>query len=110
VPLATMLRGTVPAALVWSSSLVAAGATAGAALPMVRGVATAAGIPLVIVATWILLRRRAAARLPSPGQRAGTRLTVDGTSAPADRPSEGCSDLECSARQAAHGAMNRCAG
>jgi membrane-associated protein len=67
VPLATMLRGTVPAALVWSSSLVAAGATAGAALPLVRGVVTVVGIPLVIVATSILLRRRAAARLPSTG-------------------------------------------
>ena len=60
VPLATMLRGTAPAALVWSSALVATGALAGASLPLVRDVLTVAGIPLALaVAAWLLLRRRA---------------------------------------------------
>jgi membrane-associated protein len=58
VPLATMLRGTVPAALVWSSALVATGALAGAALPLVRDLLTVAGIPLVLAATWLLAHRR----------------------------------------------------
>jgi membrane-associated protein len=60
VPLATMLRGTAPAALVWSSGLVATGAVAGAALPLVRDLLTIAGIPLALaVASWLLVRRRA---------------------------------------------------
>jgi membrane-associated protein len=50
VPLATMLRGTAPAALVWSSALVATGALTGAALPPVRDLLTVAGIPLALAA------------------------------------------------------------
>ena len=60
VPVATMLRGTAPAALVWSSALVATGALAGAALPLVRDLLTVAGIPLALaLAAWLLVRRRA---------------------------------------------------
>jgi membrane-associated protein len=60
VPLATMLRGTAPAALVWSTALVTTGALAGAALPLVRDLLTVAGIPLALaVAAWLLVRRRA---------------------------------------------------
>jgi membrane-associated protein len=60
VPLATMLRGTAPAALVWSSGLVATGALAGAALPLVRDLLTVTGIPLALAAaTWLIVRRRA---------------------------------------------------
>ncbi len=60
VPLATMLRGTAPAALVWSSALVATGALAGASLPLVRDVLTVAGIPLALAVTaGLLVRRRA---------------------------------------------------
>jgi membrane-associated protein len=59
VPLATMLRGTAPAALVWSSALVTTGALAGAALPLIRDLLTVAGIPLALAAaTWLLVRRR----------------------------------------------------
>jgi membrane-associated protein len=60
VPLATMLRGTAPAALVWSTALVATGALAGAALPLVRDLLTVGGIPVVLaVAAVLLVRRRA---------------------------------------------------
>jgi membrane-associated protein len=59
VPLRVMLRGTIPAALLWSWGLVGAGAVAGAALPLLRCSVAAAGIPLVIAATWLLLRRKA---------------------------------------------------
>jgi membrane-associated protein len=59
VPLRVMLRGTIPAALLWSWGLVGAGAVAGAALPLLRCSVAAAGIPLVVAATWLLLRRRA---------------------------------------------------
>ena len=73
VPLPTVLRGTVPASLVWSSALVAAGATAGAALPWLRGTVTVAGVPLVVAATGLLvLRRRAqatSAARPADGVR-----------------------------------------
>ncbi|MGX5654959.1 DedA family protein [Geodermatophilus nigrescens] len=63
VPLATMLRGTAPAALIWSTALVATGALAGAALPLVRDVLAIAGIPLAVaVAGWLLVRSRARAR------------------------------------------------
>ncbi|RZU32179.1 hypothetical protein BKA19_1874 [Blastococcus saxobsidens] len=59
VPVATMLRGTVPAALVWSSALVASGALAGAALPLVRDVVTAAGVLVAGAAGgWLVVRRR----------------------------------------------------
>ncbi|TQN42493.1 membrane protein DedA with SNARE-associated domain [Blastococcus colisei] len=58
VPLPTMLRGTLPAALLWSWGLVALGAAAGAAAPRLNGMAAAAGLPVVIVATWLLVRRR----------------------------------------------------
>jgi membrane-associated protein len=58
VPLPVMLHGTVPAALVWSWGLVGAGTVAGAALPLLRCSVAAAGVPLVVVATWLLLRRR----------------------------------------------------
>jgi membrane-associated protein len=69
VPLRTVLQGTVPAALVWSSALVAAGATAGAALPWLRGAVAVAGVPLVVAATGLLvLRRRAQA--PTGGRPA----------------------------------------
>jgi membrane protein DedA with SNARE-associated domain len=61
VPLPTMLRGTVPAALLWSWGLVALGAAAGAAAPRLDGMVAAAGLPVVIVAAWLLLRRRAQA-------------------------------------------------
>jgi membrane-associated protein len=60
VPLTTMLRGTLPAALVWSSSLVTAGALASAALPFLRTALALAGVPLVVAATLVLVRRRAA--------------------------------------------------
>lgn len=65
VPLGTMLLGTLPAALVWSSGLVTAGAVAGAALPLLRGAVAFVGIPLIVAATWIVVRRRAAMGLPS---------------------------------------------
>jgi membrane-associated protein len=58
VPLATMLRGTAPAALVWSSGLVATGALAGSALPLVRDLLAVAGI-LLAVGAWLLVRHRA---------------------------------------------------
>ena len=61
VPLSTMLRGTVPAALLWSWGLVAAGTAAGAAAPLLNGVLALAGVPVVVVVTWLLLRRRARA-------------------------------------------------
>jgi membrane-associated protein len=73
VPLPTMLRGTVPAALLWSWGLVALGAAAGTAAPRLNGMVAAAGLPVVIVATWLLVRRRARAsalprarRMPAP--------------------------------------------
>ena len=79
VPLSTMLRGTVPAALLWAWGLVAAGTLAGAAAPRVNGTVAVAGAPVVGVA-WFLLRRRyaragaaaRAARRPvrrTPGRR-----------------------------------------
>ncbi len=69
VPVATMLRGTAPAALVWSSALVTSGAFAGAALPLVRDVVTAAGILLVGVSGgWLLLLRRARSRANRPAR------------------------------------------
>jgi membrane-associated protein len=55
-----MLRGTAPAALVWSSALVATGALAGAALPLVRDLLTVAGVPLALAAAARLLVRRRA--------------------------------------------------
>ncbi|WP_448619090.1 hypothetical protein [Geodermatophilus sp. URMC 65] len=61
VPLSTMLRGTVPAALLWSWGLVAAGTAAGAAAPLLNGVLALAGLPVVVVVTWLLLRRHARA-------------------------------------------------
>ena len=68
VPLATMLRGTAPAALVWSSALVTSGAFAGAALPLVRDLLTVAGIPLALAAAVCLLVRRRRVR-PSGRER-----------------------------------------
>jgi len=64
VPVATMLRGTVPAALVWAGALVASGALAGAALPLVRDVVTAGGVLLLagVIGSGLLLRRRARSR------------------------------------------------
>jgi membrane-associated protein len=59
VPLRVMLTGTIPAALLWSWGLVGGGAVAGAALPLLSCSVAAAGIPLVVAATWLLLRRRA---------------------------------------------------
>ncbi|SOE02423.1 DedA family protein [Blastococcus haudaquaticus] len=58
VPLATMLRGTAPAALVWSGGLVTTGAFAGAAMPLVQDLLAVVGIPLVLVAAASLLVRR----------------------------------------------------
>ncbi|MGY1717350.1 hypothetical protein ACI78R_23035 [Geodermatophilus sp. SYSU D01106] len=64
---AEMLRGTVPAALVWASCLVSAGALASSALPLVRSASTALGLPLLVVATAVVLvRRRAGARRAGP--------------------------------------------
>ena len=64
VPVATMLRGTVPAAFVWAGSLVASGALAGAALPLVRDVVTAGGVLLLagVISSRLLPRRRARSR------------------------------------------------
>ncbi|GAB4083349.1 hypothetical protein GCU67_19755 [Modestobacter muralis] len=60
VPLATMLRGTFPAALIWSSALITTGALAGAALPMARDLLAMTALPAaLVVATWLLVRRRA---------------------------------------------------
>jgi membrane-associated protein len=67
VPLRTVLRGTVPAALVWSSALVAAGAAAGAALPWLRGAVTVVGVPFVVAVSGLLLHRRRA-QAPSVGR------------------------------------------
>ncbi|MGK5170237.1 hypothetical protein [Geodermatophilus sp. CPCC 205761] len=68
VPLATMLRGTAPAALVWSIALVTTGALAGAALPLVRDVLTVAAVPLALAAaTWLLVRRLRPAALHGAG-------------------------------------------
>lgn len=59
VPLAIMLRGTAPASLLWSSALVAAGAVAGAALPLIDDLLTVAGVVLTLVmAAWLLVRRQ----------------------------------------------------
>ncbi len=63
VPLTTMLRGTVPAALLWAWGLVAAGAAAGAAAPLLNGMVAVAGVPVVVAVTWLLLRRRTRAAL-----------------------------------------------
>ncbi|RBY75656.1 hypothetical protein DQ239_16410 [Blastococcus sp. TF02-09] len=71
VPLATMLRGTAPAAVVWSTALIATGALAGAALPLIRDILTVAGIPLAVaVAGWPLVRSRAR-RGPGPRRSQG---------------------------------------
>jgi membrane protein DedA with SNARE-associated domain len=71
VPLTTMLCGTAPAALVWSSALIATGALAGAALPLIRDLLMVAGIPLAMaVVAWLLVscrtRRGTARRAGSP--------------------------------------------
>ncbi|WP_324276774.1 serine hydrolase [Blastococcus brunescens] len=72
VPLPTMLRGTVPAALLWSWGLVGMGAAAGAAVPVLRDTVALAGLPLVIAATWLLLRRRERPAVAT-GDRAAAR-------------------------------------
>lgn len=58
VPLATMLRGTVPAALVWSTLLIATGAFAATALPLLNAGLALLGIPVLVTATWVVVRRR----------------------------------------------------
>lgn len=58
VPLATMLRGTAPASLLWSSGLVTTGAVAGAALPLIDDLLTVGGTALVLVLAACLLARR----------------------------------------------------
>jgi membrane-associated protein len=70
VPVATMLRGTVPAALVWAGALVTSGALAGAALPLVRDVVTAAGVLLLagVIGGRLLLRRRVRSRAERSAQ------------------------------------------
>ncbi|WP_164701632.1 hypothetical protein [Modestobacter sp. KNN46-3] len=70
VPLTTTLRGTLPAALVWSSSLVTAGALAAAALPYLRIAFAVVGVPVVVAATLILARRRATPPFPPRVARA----------------------------------------
>jgi membrane-associated protein len=87
VPLTTMLRGTLPAALVWSTSLVTAGALAAAALPLLQTGLAVVGIPTVVVAT-VILRRRAVSSVNQPTvresshsdaaveERAGSRSTI----------------------------------
>ncbi|MGY1742583.1 MULTISPECIES: hypothetical protein [unclassified Blastococcus] len=65
VPVATMLRGTVPAAVAWAGGLVAGGALAGAALPLLRDALPVAGLVLVAGGgAWLHLRRRGEARRP----------------------------------------------
>lgn len=71
VPLFTMLRGTVPAALLWSWGLVLAGATAGASLPLLRGMVALVGLPLVVAVTWLLHRRRRGTPAAPPDAVAG---------------------------------------
>ncbi|WP_346622916.1 hypothetical protein [Blastococcus montanus] len=61
VPLSIMLRGTVPAALLWSWGLVAAGAAAGAAAALLNDMVALAGVPVVVAVIWLFLRRRARA-------------------------------------------------
>jgi membrane-associated protein len=58
VPLGTMLRGTIPAAILWSSVLVTAGAIGGTALQVARGPVAVAGIFILLLAGWFLGRRR----------------------------------------------------
>jgi membrane-associated protein len=88
VPLRTVLRGTVPAALVWSSALVAAGAAAGAALPWLRGAVTLVGVPLVVAASGLLLHRRRARPLGRPTHR--RRLPARPTRRGAAPPRRSC--------------------
>ena len=79
VPLPTMLRGTVPAALLWSWGLVGAGTAAGAAAPLLNGMVALAGVPVVVAVTWLFLRRRARpagarqARRPTSRRRVRSR-------------------------------------
>lgn len=58
VPLSTMLRGTVPAALVWATSLVLAGSLAASVVPLVQDASVVLGVPVVVAATVVLLHRR----------------------------------------------------
>ncbi|WP_222193048.1 DedA family protein [Modestobacter italicus] len=74
VPLATMLRGTVPAALVWSTSLVLAGSLATSVVPLLQDATALLGVPVVVIATCVLLRRRATTR---------NQVTGHGTLSPA---------------------------
>lgn len=82
VPLPTMLRGTVPAALLWSWGLVALGAGAGAAAPLLNGMVALAGVPVVVAVTWLLLRRRA--------RDAGARRPASRPSLDASATAGGC--------------------
>ncbi len=85
LPLSTMLRGTVPAALLWSCGLVALGAVAGTAATRVDGVAALAGLPVLAAVTWFVLRRRGGAAASSRPRRAsagwGRRLYLSGLAA-----------------------------
>jgi membrane protein DedA with SNARE-associated domain len=76
VPLSTMLRGTVPAALLWAWGLVAAGALAGTTTPLVDSTVAVAGTAVVVVLTWVLLRRRTRARAAAPAARRPVRRTL----------------------------------
>lgn len=57
VPLPVMLRGTMPAALVWSSSLVAIGALASSAATRLDNASALLGVLAVLTASGVLIRR-----------------------------------------------------
>jgi membrane protein DedA with SNARE-associated domain len=58
VPLPIMLRGTAPAALLWSSSLVATGALASSALTRLNDAVAMLSVLVVVGATGVLIHRR----------------------------------------------------
>ncbi len=69
VPLPTMLRGTVPAALLWSSSLVATGALASSALTRLDDAIAMLSVLVVVSATGVLIHRRKGGARRRRGQR-----------------------------------------